>query len=210
MSETGQVNRLFISLLALVVIFVALLAVLLAWGAPEGSIERVSGFAEFLERHNDREGQLILTLAASVVILVMTSILILELTASPAQRMRVRNVTSGEVTITTARIAEHIDDAVRSLPHIAGSEVKVDRQGKRVNVVLDLHVDAGADLAMAADAACRTAHTLVEKLGIELATMPRARLHYRELRLHADTRPRADESTPRRDDIGEAEGQGAT
>ena len=199
MSENeGQVNRLAVSLLALLTNFGALLVVLLAWGAPESSIDRVVSFADFLQRHNNRDSKLILTLGAAVLILVMASVLILELTASPAQRMRVRKVTSGDVTITTTRIGEHIDDAVRGLAHIADSKTVVERQGRRVAVVLDLHVDAGADLAMTADAACRCAHTLVEKLGIELAAMPRARLHYRELRLHADRM------------MDEAEGQGAT
>ncbi len=199
MNETdGQVNRLAVSLLALLTIFGALLAVLLAWGVPESSIDRVMSFTDFLQRHNNRDSKLILTLGAAVLILVMASVLILELTASPAQRMRVRKVTSGDVTITTTRIGEHIDDAVRGLAHIADSKTVVERQGRRVAVVLDLHVDAGADLATTADAACRCAHTLVEKLGIELAAMPRARLHYRELRLHADRM------------MDEAEGQGAT
>ncbi len=182
----GQANRFIVSLLAMLVIFAALLTIVLAWTAADATIERISNFAGFLEDHNDRDGKLILTLGMVVVILIMASVLVLELTASPTQRMRVRYVTAGEVTITTARIAEHIDEAVRRVPHVAESRTTVARKGKRIDLVLDLHVDPGAELAQTADEACRTAHTLVEKLGIELAAMPRARLHYRELRLQAE------------------------
>lgn len=182
----GQVNRFIVALLAMLVIFAAVVTIVLVWTAPEATIERISDFAGFLEDNNDRDGKLIFTLAMVVVILIMASVLVLELTASPTQRMRVRNVTAGEVTITTARIAEHIDEAVRQVPHVADSRTTVARKGKRIDLVLDLHVDAGADLAQVADEACRRAHTLVEKLGIELASMPRARLHYRELRLQAE------------------------
>lgn len=189
----GQANRFFVSLLALAVMFAAVLAIILAWTAADSTISRISDFAGWLEDHNDRDGKIILTLVMVVIILVMASALVLELTASASERMRVRNVTSGDVTITTTRIAAHIDDAVREVPHVADSKTVVARKGKRIEVVLDLHVDAGADLAKTADDACRRARTLVEKLGIELASMPRARLHYRELRLHAEGPPSANE-----------------
>ncbi|HLB23925.1 MAG TPA: hypothetical protein VJP07_07505 [Dehalococcoidia bacterium] len=188
----GGLNRFVVALMAMVVIFGALLAVLLAWAAPDGSIGRVQDFAGFLDDHNDRDGKLILSLGALVVVLLMTCVLILELAPSSTQRMRVRNVTSGEVTITTKRIAELVDDSVRAAPHVADCSTTVARRGRRVELVLDLHVDAGAELAQTADEACRRAHVLVEQLGIELSGKPRARLHYRELRLRPEAGADAD------------------
>ncbi|MBI5288403.1 MAG: hypothetical protein HY873_05480, partial [Chloroflexi bacterium] len=149
--------------------------------------------------------KLIVSLGALVVGLVMACVLILELIPSSTQKMRVRNVKSGEVTITTARIAEVIDGAVRTVPHVAECSSTVARHGRRVEVVLDLHVDAGTELAQTADEACRRAHTLVEQLGIELSAKPRARLHYRELRLRTDTQPDAGTTAWER-----PPGQGAT
>ncbi len=188
----GAVNRFALALLATLLIVAAFSVVALAWAAPDGSIGRVRDFADFLARHDDRDGKLVLSLAALVLVILMVCVLILELVPSSTQHMRVRNVTSGEVTITTKRIAEMIDDAARAVPHVAYCTTTVARRGRRVEVVLDLHVDAGAELAQTADEACRRAHMLVEQLGIELSTKPRARLHYRELRLRSETQQEAE------------------
>jgi len=201
----GALNRFAVALLAMLCIFTALFAVLLAWIAPDASIDRLRDFTGFLEDHNNRDGKLVASLGALVVVLIMACVLILELIPSSTQKMRVRNVKSGEVTITTARIAEVIDGAVRTVPHVAQCSSTVARHGRRVEVILDLHVDAGAELAQTADEACRRAHSLVEQLGIELSAKPRARLHYRELRLRADTQRDAGTTTWER-----PPGQGAT
>lgn len=180
-------NRFVIVLGALAAVFIALLLVLLAWGAPDESITRIVDFASYLRRHNDRESKVIVSLASAVVILLMLTAIIVELTPSARQNMRVRNMKSGAAAITTAQIAERINAEVLQVPHIADCAATVAARGKRVEVVLDLHVDAGADLARTADEACRRSHVLVEeRLGIEMAAMPRARLHYRELRLRGE------------------------
>lgn len=179
-----QLNRFIISLVALLVVFAALLAVLLAWGAADGTIGRVEDFAGYLRDHNTRNTKLVISISALVVALLMMTIMLVELTPSPTQRMRVRNLKSGDATLTTKQIAERVEEEVTSAPNVASCKATVAARGNKVEVVLDLHVDAGADLALTADEACRTAHALVEeRMGIELAQRPRARLHYRELRL---------------------------
>jgi hypothetical protein len=185
-----QVNRFALAMGALVVMFLCLLAVLLAWAEPAGSIARLDDFAGFLADHNDRDGKLVLSLGAIVVVLVMLSIMVIELTPSPTQQLRVRNVASGGAVTTTKEIAAGIEQEVRTVPHIAGCAAVVAARGGKVEVVLDLHVDAGADLARTADEACRRAHELVEeRMGIALVKRPRARMHYRELRLKQDAGP---------------------
>jgi hypothetical protein len=187
-----QLNRFGIVIGALGVVFVALLAALLAWGAPDETINRIGDLAGYLRRHNDGETKTIISLLAAVVTLVMLMVIIVELSPSPTQRMRVRSMTSGEAVITTSQIAKRIDTEVRQIPHIAQCAAIVAARGKKVEVVLDLHVDAGANLSLTADEACRRAHVLVEEqLGIEVAAMPRARLHYRELRLQGEDAARA-------------------
>ena len=179
-----QINRFVVVVAALVVVFLALLLVLLAWGAPDGSIGRLDDLAGWLRNHNDRETKAIITLGALVVVFVMLTMIIVELTPSSTQRMRVQNVKSGNAAITTKQIAERIDADVRHIKDVADCRAAVAARGKRVEVVLDLHLDPGADLARTADEACRRAQMLVQQqLGIELAQPPRARLHYRELRL---------------------------
>jgi hypothetical protein len=205
-----QLNRFIIVAGALVVVFVALLIALLAWGAPGETITRIADFAGYLRRHNDRETKAIIALAAAVVVLLMLTAIIVELTPSPARKMRVRSMTSGEGVITTAQIAERINAEVLHVPHIAECAATVAARGKKVDVVLDLHVGAGAILSQTADEACRRAHVLVEQqLGIEMAALPRARLHYRELRLGGENATPAtaqhDESGRKRPTIPEGE-----
>ena len=187
-----QTNRFLVVLGAIIVVFAALLAVLFAWGAPDETINRIADFSGYLRRHNDRETKTIISLAAAVVILLMLTAIVIEMTPSPTQKMRVRSMKSGEAVITTSQIAQRINADVTQIPHIAECAATVAARGKKVEVVLDLHVDAGANLSQTADEACRRAHTLVEQqLGIEMATIPRARLHYRELRLSGEATPTA-------------------
>jgi hypothetical protein len=182
-----QWNRAAIVLAAMLVIFAALLVVVLAWGASSESIGRLEDFAGWLRRHDDGEAKTIVTLGALVIVLAMMSVIIVELTPSPTQRMRVRNVKAGGATITTTEIARRINMAVAGAGDVAECAATVAPHGKRVEVVLDLHVAPGADLARTADEACRRAQALVEEeIGVALAAPPRARLHYRELRLRRE------------------------
>jgi hypothetical protein len=172
---TDQGNRFAVVVLALVVMFVALLVTLLAWGDASGSITRVSDFAGYLRDHDNRAAKVILTL---------------EVTLSPLQKMRLRKVKAGDVTITTAEIAARIEAEVRAVEHVRDCAAVVATHGSRIDVVLDLHVDPGAALADTADAACARAQAICEQeIGVDLAGQPRARLHYRELRLREDALP---------------------
>ena len=178
-----QWHRLTIAILAVLLIIAALGTILLAWIAPDASLDRLNDFTDFLADHNDRDGKLILTLAAVVVILLMACVLIVEV-LPPSNQLRVGDVESGVVAITTSQIAQRVEASVADVDQVSAAKATVSRRGNRVEVVLDLDVEAGADLARTADEACRRAHHLVERqLRIELAARPRARLHYRELRL---------------------------
>lgn len=185
-----RANRFVIVIVALAVIFCALLVAMLAWGAAAGSIARLNDLAGYLQDHDGRDAKLILTLGVAVVILLMLAVIIVEVTPSPVVKMRLRSVKAGDASITTKEIAARIEAEARSVPHIRGCTAVVAARGRRVDVVLDLHVDAGADLAQTADAACGRAQLLVEqRLAIGLAQRPRARLHYRELRLRDGSGP---------------------
>lgn len=179
-----QINRAVISVIAMLVAFAALVVVLFAWGAPDASIDRLEDLVGYLRDHNTRDAKLIVTLGAVVVVLLMLTVIIVQLTPSPTQKMRVRNVKAGDAQLTTTQIAARIEHELADVSHVATSRAIVSSRGQKLTVVLDLEVDAGADLARTADDACRRAHELVEqRMGLELAERPRARLHYRELRL---------------------------
>jgi hypothetical protein len=179
-----QANRFAIVVAALVLIFCAVLIVLVAWGDAASAIGRLRDFAGYLDRHDTREAKVIVTLGATVIAMLLLALIVVEVTPSPLQKMRVRNVRAGNASITTPEIAARISAEARAVEHVQDCDAVVATHGRRIDVVLDLHVDAGADLAHTADDACGRVRELVEqRIGVELAQPPRARLHYRELRL---------------------------
>lgn len=181
-----QINRAVIAIAALLVAFAAVLVVVLAWAEWASMAGRIEDFAGYLSDHDSRDAKLIVSLGALVLILLMAGIMIIELTPSPTQKMRLRNVKAGDATLTTHEIAARIEEELSRLPHIAGAQVIVAAKNSNVEVILDLQVDSGANLAATADEACSRTHVLVEQtMGVELAALPRARLHYRELQLRA-------------------------
>jgi hypothetical protein len=183
-SPLDQVNRFIIVVAAMRVLFAAALVVMLAWAMPSDAIGWVEDFGGYLRDHDSREAKVIVTLGALVISLLMATLIIVQLTPSPTQKMRVRDVKAGDATIKTTEIAARIDDAVRAIQHVANCASIVAARGRRIEVALDLHVDAGADLAKTADDACRRAQEVVEQeIGLALTAPPRATLHYRELRL---------------------------
>ena len=183
-SPLDQVNRFIIVVAAMVILFAAALVVMLAWAVPSDAIGWIEDFGGYLRDHETRDAKVIVTLGALVVSLLMATLIIVQLTPSPTQKMRVRNVKAGTATIKTTEIAARIDGAVRQIADIVDCDSIVAARGKSVDVVLDLHVGAGADLAKTADDACRRAQEVVEReIGLALAAPPRATLHYRELRL---------------------------
>ena len=191
MSDDGleQVNRFLIVVAAIFAAFVALIVVVVAWGASSESIGRLEDFTGFLRHHNHNEEKLVVTLGAVVVVLLALLVIIIEATPPSTQKMRVRNMKSGGgAVITTTDIAKRINGEVSQVPHVASCSASVAGRNKKVEVALDLYVDQSANLADTADAACRRAQALVEgQLGIGLARPPSARLHYRELRLRDET-----------------------
>jgi hypothetical protein len=178
------VNRFIIVVTAMVVVFALSIVVLIAWAAPGEGIGWVEDLARYLSDHETSEAKVIVTLVALVVSLLMLTLIIVQLTPSPTQKMRVRDVKAGDATLKTTEIAHRVDEGVREVPHVADCRSVVAVRGRGVEVALDLYVDAGSDLARTADDACRRAHDIVEQeMGVHLYRRPRATLHYRELRL---------------------------
>ena len=91
-----QANRFSIVVTALVLIFLAALVVLLAWGASSESIGRLEDFTGWLRKHDTNEAKTIISLGATVIVLLMLSVIILEVTPSPTQKLRLRNVKAGD------------------------------------------------------------------------------------------------------------------
>lgn len=66
-----QANRFVVVTSALLVAFLAILIVLLAWAAPSASIDRIADLAGWLRRHDDGATRVVVTLASAVLLLLM-------------------------------------------------------------------------------------------------------------------------------------------
>lgn len=186
------VNRVAIVTGGLVVIFAALVVILLAWGAPDASVGRLADFASWLDEHQTTGAKVITTLGALVVVLLAAALVVLELSPSSTASVRVATGEGGVATISTEAIADRVQREVERTPHVLGSAVRVMGRRRAVEVELDLNVDAYANLRETALDACERARAVVQDvMGVGLASPPRARLHYRELRVGAASAARS-------------------
>jgi len=179
-------NRVIIVAGAFVWIFLVLVVILLAWGAPENSIDRLGDFVGYLDDHTDDLSRVILTLGGAILILVAVVLTIAEVTPPATASVKVQQVKAGSAVISTQEIEQRVEQEVASVPHVSQAAVKVLGRGRGVELELDLHVDPQANLSETAEEACRRARELAEgKMGIALLQLPRAHLHYKELHLAA-------------------------
>jgi hypothetical protein len=178
MNETNRIAAIFLSLLLM---FVALLVILLTWGAPNESIERISDLANYLNDHNDTPTQLLITFGGLIFVLLGVTIIIAEIAPPQTGSVRVAKVGAGEARIGTDEIRNVLEDELRAVPRLRGLEASVSSRGARASVKLDLFVDTQADVAATANEAIQRVRDVVEtRMGVELDSPPRAEVHYGE------------------------------
>ena len=175
-------NRTIIVGGALIGIFLVLLVILLAWSAPDESVKRMGDFANYLEEHNDRGTQLVITLGGLIVVLLAGLMVIFELAPPETGSVRVRTSGAGDAGVGIDEIVQRLEDELRPLPSLSGVQANVAARGRKAEVKLDLFVGAQADLAATTEEALRRTRELLEgRMGIELEKPPHAEIHYREL-----------------------------
>jgi hypothetical protein len=177
-------NRIAIVAIALAMAFAALAVILLTWGAADTGVDRLQDFTEWLGEQNTGEGRVITTLGAAVVVLLAMAALVLELSPSDTRTVTIASGEGGRAVIEVETIAERVRAEVERTPHVTETAVKVVGRTRSVEIELDLRVDAYANLRDTAIDACGRARAVAEDvMGVPLASSPRARLRYRELRV---------------------------
>lgn len=172
---------------ALIGIFLVLLVILLSWGAPDQSIERLSDLSGYLNDHNSTGAKLIVTLGGLIFILLLGLVMVFEIAPPENGSVRVSKVAAGETRIGTDEVTQRVEDELRGLPQLNGIQAAVLSRGRKAEIKLDLYVSADADLAVTTEEVVRRVRELVEnRMGIELDCAPKAQIHYRELHV---TRP---------------------
>ena len=167
---------------ALIAIFLVLLVILLSWGAPDQSIERLGDLAGYLDDHNSNGAKLIVTLGGLILILLLGLVMVFEIAPPENGSVRVGKVAAGETRIGTDEVTQRVEDELRGLPQLSGIQAAVFARGRKAEIKLDLYVSADADLAVTTEEVVRRVRELVEnRMGLELDCAPKAQIHYREL-----------------------------
>ena len=208
-------NRTVVILLCLVLMFGAAAVTALAWGGPEESIDWLRDAATWLEDRNTDGTKFIITVGTVVTSMMALTVLIIQLYPRSAGQVKVTDLQVGDAVLSTAAVAQRVEEAVTRLPNVVDARAIVKAKRKGVAVSLDLHVDPEADLASAIDDASEaTRAILTEKVHVTLVGPPHIRVHYRELRLRGRTPRRRStsvasnaESTPP-EPVGEAAAAG--
>lgn len=177
-------NRVLAVGVSLLWIFIVLVIILLAWGAPDQSIERVADLAGYMEDHNTTGAKLIVTFGGLIFVLLGVIVIILEVTPPETGSVRVAKVGSGQARIGTNEVSLRLEEELRAMPQVSQVQATVLARGQKAEVRLDLHVASDADLTATSEEACRRARTLIEeRMGVQLSSVPQAQIHYRELRV---------------------------
>lgn len=174
-------NRIAAVVVSLLVMFLAFLVIMLAWGAPDESIKRIADLAGYLGDHNTDAVKALVTFGGLIVMLLGLTVIIFELAPPETGSVKVAKVGSGDARIGTDEIAQRLEDELRGIPHLQHLEARVSARGSRASLKLELYVEPDADLAQTANEACTRAREVVEgRMGVELDAPPRADVHYGE------------------------------
>lgn len=191
-------NRILIIGGALLWIFIVLIIILLAWGAPDEGIDRIGDLAGYLNDHNDTPAKLIVTLGGIVLALLAAIIVIIEVAPPEGGSLKVSNVGSSDARIPTDEVAHLLESELRQLPQLDDVKAVVQARGDKAEVSLDLHVGPEADIAATVETACnRASELLSHRIGVALARPPRAQLHYKELLVAKSEAPSSETSSTR-------------
>ncbi len=157
---------------------------------PDDSIRGLRDAVNWLSDNNDDLQKVVLTTGGALIALVALTLLVFELTPSSSAAVKVTDVTAGDAVLSTVAIGQRIEEAVREVASVSQVRTSVRTRRKGVEVSLDLHVEPEANLATVADAACEAVRQVMsERLHVALASQPRVRMHYRELRLQQRPAP---------------------
>ncbi len=192
-------NRILTVGVALLSIFLIFLVILLAWGAPDESIEWVFDLANYLEDHNNAEAKLIITFGGVILMLLATLLVIFEVVPPESNALTVTKAGSSDVQISTEEVVRRLEEELQLLPQVSQARATILGRGKKAEVHLNLHVTADAELAPTADEASQRARALMEdRMGLELARPPQTEIQYRELRVgqRAEAAPGATIAAP--------------
>ena len=177
-------NRVLIVCGALTWIFLVMVVILLAWGAPDQSIDKLQDLATYVADHDDTPAKLIVTFGGLILIMLALIVIISEVAPAEGGTLKMERVGGATASISTEEVALRLEEELQTFPQLRQVQASVKSRGQKAEIKLELHVSAEAELTSTAEEACRRARQLLEeRMGVALAGPPEAQLHYQELKV---------------------------
>src|ERR1700694_3034424 len=126
-----ETNRIAAIVFALLLMFLALIVILLAWGSPDESIKRLADLANYLHNHNTNATKLLITFGALIFVLLGLTVIIFELMPPQTSSVKVTKAGAGEVRIASDEITRRLEDELRAVPRLRNVEARVSSRGPR-------------------------------------------------------------------------------
>ncbi len=176
MSET---NRTVIVLLAALCIVLMAVVIFAAWAADVETVERLDNFVQYLDDHRDNASRLILTLGASLLIILALLVIIAELAPEEeAQEIRVEQ--AGATTIVPAEpLRLRLEEALTAMSQVTTARARVFSRDRGIAMKLNLTVTPGTNIGGVTQEASRVVmETLEADLGLPVSAPPTVRITF--------------------------------
>lgn len=177
-------NRIVVLLLLVAVIAAATAVTVLAWTIPNKTINWLADAVQWLDDNDGDTEKALLTAGAIIVGVIALVALVVEVLPRRRNDVPITDIQGAQASLSTAAIAQRLEEAVRQVPNVADTKAYVRARRKGVEVDMDLHVDPDANLADVTEATSTAIRDVLgNRMHVALVAPPKTRLHYRELRL---------------------------
>ena len=176
---TNDANRMLLVLVGAALIVLMALAIFLTWSADTDVIDRIGDLSEYLDKHNDGAGKLIVTLGALVVAVLALLLVIVELAPEDEER-ELRLKQGGAVTIVPAiALRQRLEEALLSHPQITAAQARVSTADKGIAASLSVTIVPSTNVAtLSQDAVRIVVDTIQTDLGLPVHGVPSVRVTF--------------------------------
>ena len=176
---SNDANRSLIVLVAAAWIVVMAVLIFFTWTADTDIIDRIGDFQEYLGKHNDDAGKIIVTLGALVAAVLALLIIIVEVVPEDEER-ELRVEQAGATTIVPAgALRQRLEEALTAIPEITAARARVSSRDKGIVTALDVTLLPSANVAAITQEASRVViDTVQADLGLPVVGVPTVRIAF--------------------------------
>jgi len=176
---SNNTNRTLIVAFAAAWIVLMAVVIFLAWSASADAIEEVADLADYLGKHNDDPGKLIITLGALVMVVLALLLIILELAPEDEEKELKVNQAGAITIVPAAALRQRLEESLLGLPEVSAARARVGSSDRGISTSVDLTVVPAANIATVSREATRVVvDTMQTDLGLPLAGAPSVRVAF--------------------------------